>query len=61
MIFTKFKLSKVRKLYMKYGNVQIKQHSKFRYIRCILDEAMPGRAMTLFVIAKINYIFDVFI
>ena len=55
MIFTKFKLSKVRKLYMKYGNVQIKQHSKFRYIRCMLDQAMPGRAMTLFVIAKINY------
>ena len=25
---------------MKYGDIQIKQHSKVKYLRCLMDEAM---------------------
>ena len=34
---------------MKYGDIQIKQHSKVKYLRCLMDEAM-----TLNVIHNIN-------
>ena len=37
---TKFKIKKVRKLNIKYGDIQIKQHFKVRYLGCILDERM---------------------
>ena len=51
---SKFKIKKVRKLNIKYGKIQIKQHSKAKYLGCILDETMPGETMTLRVINKIN-------
>ena len=44
---TKFKIKKVRKLNIKYGNIQIKQHSKVKYLGCILDETMSGETMAL--------------
>ena len=50
----KFKIKKVRKLNKKYGNIQIKQHSKVKYLGCMLDETMPGETMALSVINKIN-------
>ena len=34
--------------------MQIKQHSKVTYLRCILDETMLGESMALKVINKIN-------
>ena len=51
---TKFKKKKVRKLNIKYGDIQIKQHSKVKYLGCMLDETMSGETMALFVINKIN-------
>ena len=51
---SKFKIKKVRKLNIKYGNIQIKQHPKVKYLGCILDETMSGETMALSVINKIN-------
>ena len=51
---TKFKIKKVRKLNIKHGDTQIKQHSKVKYLGCILDETMSGETMALSVINKIN-------
>ena len=51
---TKFKIKKVRKLNIKYGDIQIKQHSKVKYLGCMLDETMSRETMTLSVINKIN-------
>ena len=43
---TNFKIKKVRKLNIKYGDIEIKQHSKVKYLLCKLYETM--------VINKIN-------
>ena len=51
---TKFKLKKVRKLNIKYGDIQIKQHSKVKYLECMLDETMSRKTRALSVINKIN-------
>ena len=51
---TKFKVKKVRKLNIKYGDIQIKQHSKVKYLGCMLDETMSGETIALSVINKIN-------
>ena len=51
---TKFKIKNVRKLNIKYGHIQIKQHSKVKYLECMLDETMSGETMALSVINKIN-------
>ena len=51
---TKFKIKKVEKLNIKYGDIQIKQHSKVKYLRCMLDETMSGETMALFIVNKIN-------
>ena len=51
---TKSKIKKVRKLNIKYGDMQIKQRSKVKYLECMLDETMSGKTMTLSVINKIN-------
>ena len=51
ILFTsKFK----NKLNIKYGHIQIKQHSKVKYIECLMDETMSGEAMALNVIHEIN-------
>ena len=50
---TKFKIKKVRKLNIKYGDIQIKQHSKVKYLGYMLDETMFGETMALSVINKI--------
>ena len=46
---TKLKMKKVRKLNIKYGDIQIKQHSKVKYLGC-----MPDETMALSVTGKIN-------
>ena len=51
---TKFKIKKVRKLNIKYGDIQIKQHSKVKYLGYMLDETMSRETMALSVINKIN-------
>ena len=51
---SKFKVKKARKLNIKYGNIQIKQHFKFKYLGCMLDETMSGEKVAPSVINKIN-------
>ena len=51
---TKFKIKKAKKLNIKYEDIQIKQHSKVKYLGCMLDETMSGETMALSVINKIN-------
>ena len=51
---TKFKIKKVRKLNIRYGDIQIKQHSKVKNLGRMLDEIMSGETIALFVINKIN-------
>ena len=51
---SKFKRKNIQKLRIKYGNLQIKQHSKIKYLGCLLDETMSGEAMALNVVNKIN-------
>ena len=52
---TKCKIKTVSKLNIKYGNIQIKQHFKVKYLGCMLDETgKPGETMALCVINKIN-------
>ena len=51
---SKFKKKNTKKLLVKYGDIQIKQHSKVNYLRCLLDETMPGEAMALNIVNKVN-------
>ena len=51
---TKFKIKKVRKLTIKHGDIQMKQHSKVKYSGCMLDGTMSRETMPLSVINKIN-------
>ena len=51
---TKFQIKKVRKLSIKYGDIQIIQHSKVKYLECMLDETMSGGTMAFSVLNKIN-------
>ena len=44
----------VRKLNIKCGDIQIKQHSKVKYLRYMLHETMSGEIMALSVLNKIN-------
>ena len=44
---TKFKTKKVRKRNVKDGDIQIKHHSKVKYLGCMLDETMSGEIMAL--------------
>ena len=54
LFVSKFKIKKVRKLNIEYGNIYIKQHSKGKYLGYTLDETMSGETMALSVISKIN-------
>ena len=40
---TKFKIKKIRKLNIKNWDIQIKQHSKVKYLGCMLDEQCPEK------------------
>ena len=52
---TKFKIKKVKKINIRYGDIRIKQqHSKVKYLGSMLDETMSGETMALSVINKIN-------
>ena len=39
---------------MKYGDIQIIQHSEVKYLGCMLDETTSTETMALSVINKIN-------
>ena len=51
---SKLKSKKIKKLIIKCGDMQIKQHSKVKYLGRLLDETMPGEAMALNIVHKIN-------
>ena len=44
---SKFKRKNIKKLHIKYGDIQIKQHSNVKFLGCLLDETMSGKAMAL--------------
>ena len=41
---SKFKRKNIKKLYKKYKDIQIKQHSKVKYLGCLLEETMSGKS-----------------
>ena len=51
---SKFKKKNIKILKIKYGAKQIKQHSKVKYLGCLMDEIMSGETITLNVIHKIS-------
>ena len=51
---SKFKKKNIKKLNIKYGDMQIKQHYQVKYLVCLMDETMSGEAMAFSVIHKIN-------
>ena len=51
---SKFQRKNTKKLCIKYWDIQSKQHSKVKYLGCLLDETMSGEAMALNVVNKIN-------
>ena len=51
---SKFQRKNTKKLCIKYWDIQIKQHSKVKYLGCLLDVTMSEEAMALYVVNKIN-------
>ena len=51
---SKFKKENIKKLNIKYRDIQIKQHSKVKYLGCLINETMSGETMAPKVIQKIN-------
>ena len=50
----KFKIKKVRKLNIEYGDIQIKQYSKVKYSGCMLDETVSEKITALSGVNKNN-------
>ena len=50
----KHKLKNTEKLDITYNDIEIKQHSKVKYLGCILDETLSGDSMALGVLNKVN-------
>ena len=51
---SKFKRKNIKKLHIKFGDIQIKQYLKVKYLGYSLDETISGEAMALNVLNKIN-------
>ena len=52
LLVTKFEIKKVRELHIKYGDIQIKQYSKVKYLGWMLHETMSGETVPFSVHAK---------
>ena len=52
--FGKDKFKNIKKLNIKYRDIEIKAHSQVTYLGCVMDETMSGKPMVLKVINKIN-------
>ena len=52
--FGQHKIKTIKKLNIKYQDIEIKQHSQVTYLGCVMDETMSGEPMALKVINKIN-------
>ena len=48
------KIKTIKKLNIKYQDIEIKQHSQVTYLGCVMDETKPGEPMALKVMNKIN-------
>ena len=48
---SKHKRKNIKKLDIKYGDIQIRQHSKVKYLGCLLDETLSREAINWFLIA----------
>ena len=48
------KIKTIKKLNIKYQDIEIKQHSQVTYLACVMDETMSGEPMALKVLNKIN-------
>ena len=48
------KIKTIKKLSIKYQDIEIKQHSQVTYLGCVMDETISGKPMALKVINKIN-------
>ena len=51
---SKRRAENIRKLYIRYKEIDIKQQARVAYLGCVLDESMSGEPMALKVINKIN-------
>ena len=49
---TERKIKTIKKLIVKYQDIEIKHHSQLTYIGCVMNETMPGEPMALTVINK---------
>ena len=54
LFVNKYKLKQTGKLNITYNDINIKQHSKVKYLGCILDETLNGESMALTVLKKVN-------
>ena len=50
----KRQLKNQRDLDLRYGDIEIKQHSKVNYLGCILDNDLSGESMTTKVLSLVN-------
>ena len=48
------KIKTIKKLNIKYQDIEIKQHSQVTYLGCVMDETMSREPMALKVINRIN-------
>ena len=51
---TKQRLKNQRDLDLRYGDIEIKQHSKVTYLGCILDNDLSGESMATKVLSLVN-------
>ena len=51
---SEFKRKNIKNLHIKYRDIQIKQHSKVKYLGRLLVETISGEAMALNIVHKIN-------
>ena len=54
LFVNKYKLKKTERLDINYNGIKIKQHSKVKYLGCILDETLNGESMALSVLNKVS-------
>ena len=54
LFVNKYKLKKTKKLEIIFNGIEIKQHSRVKYLGCILDETLSGDSMALSVLNKVN-------
>ena len=55
LLASKFKQKKIKKINIKYGDIQIRQHWKVNFLGCLMDgEVMSGEVMAFNIIHKIN-------